>query len=62
LIANWWEENELKNATGVARVVSGAELAKTTRQLHQSENLLLLTKQFTDANERILGKKTNEFP
>lgn len=65
-MGNWWEERELRNATGVGRTLPHQHFAKSHSDLFKKplEELDFLQtrrkeEQLDNTNERILGKKFN---
>lgn len=64
LVGNWWEERELRNATGVGRTLPHCHYPKTHSDLFRKplEDVEYLKKRrfeekLDDTNERVLGKK-----
>lgn len=59
LIANWWEQRELREQTGVGRTVPNVHLSKTHRDLFLKapSELKSITegRKLDDTNERTMG-------
>lgn len=66
LVGNWWEERELRNATGVGRTIPYEHFPKNhgdlfRKPLNEVDFILKRRSEekLDDTNERILGKKNN---
>ncbi len=66
MIANWWEERELKDATGVGRATHQNHLPKKREELFTNppEELpkLGFVTSTDDTHERTLGRRHNDIP
>lgn len=65
LVGNWWEERELRDATGIGRTIIDQHVQKCHEELYSKEpqeiEVLQHPRPQNDTNERVLGVRVVDF-